>query len=339
LSSLGAVSGILFFRRHSRFFFALLIAALLGFPLFFPEDPYIMRIAINVILYSMLATSLNMINGYSGQFSIGHAAFYCIGAYTAAILSTRWGWGFWLCLPVSGLMAAFVSFFLSAPTAKLKGVFLALCTIGFSEIVRLVALNWVSLTRGPMGMPGIPSPSIFGHELLDNRELYYLVLFLCGFCMFVCSRVLKSRLGRAWMAIREDELAARAMGVPTRRYKMYNFAFATFWAGVAGCFYAFMANFVSSDSFSNEESFAIISIVLVGGQGFMAGGPVGALILTVLPELIRFLAEYRQIVFGLAILFTMHFAPRGLVGKFVEWTARLDREAKDIDMSIGGGDI
>jgi branched-chain amino acid transport system permease protein len=331
-----------FHRRHPRAALSLLLIALLLFPLFFRGEPYILRVAINVLLYSMLATSLNMINGYSGQFSIGHAAFYCIGAYTAAILSTRSGWNFWMCLPASGLMAAFVSLFLSVPTARLKGVFLALCTIGFSEIVRLTALNWRSLTRGPMGMPGIPSPSIFGHELVDNLELYYLILCLSALCVFVCVRVLNSRIGRAWTAIREDELAARAMGIPTRRYKIYNFAFATFWAGVAGCFYAFMANFVSSDSFSNEESFAIISMLLVGGQGFIAGGPVGALILTILPETIRFLVEYRQIVFGLAILLTMHFAPRGVVGKFREFiSARLEHDPEHDagSAAIGGGDI
>lgn len=293
---------------------ALLLAALLIFPLFVKGNNYILRVAINILLYTILGTSLNMINGYSGQFNIGQAGFYCIGAYAAAILSTRHGFGFWACLPISGLLAAAASLLLGIPTARLKGIFLAMTTLGFSEIVRLVVLNAGSFTRGPMGIPGIPVPTVMGYRLDTNFHLYYLALFLAAATIFVCRRVLDSRIGRAWIAIREDELAARAMGIPTTRYKVYNLAFGTFWAGIAGCFYAFLSSFISADSFVLDEGFAIMSMVLVGGMGAMLGPPVGAFILIIIPEVFRFLAEYRLIVYGLAILVTMHIRPQGIFG-------------------------
>ncbi len=305
---------IAFVRAHKTAFLIILALLLVAFPLAMRGNNYVLRIGINILLYTILGTSLNMINGYSGQFNIGQAGFYCIGAYTAAILSTRHGFGFWECLPISGLMASLASLLLGIPTARLKGIFLAMTTLGFSEIVRLVVLNAGEFTRGPMGIPGIPVPKVFGYELGTNFHLYFLVLFLVAVTIFVCIRVLDSRIGRAWIAIREDELAARAMGIPTTRYKVYNLAFATFWAGVAGCFYAFLSNFISADSFILDEGFAIMSMVLVGGMGSMVGPPAGALILIVIPEIFRFLAEYRLIVYGAAILVTMHLRPQGIFG-------------------------
>ncbi len=305
---------IRFIRSRKTLFLLALLAVLLVFPFIMKGNNYVLRIAINVLLYTILGTSLNMINGYSGQFNIGQAGFYCIGAYTAAILSTRHGFSFWACLPISGLMAAASSLLLGIPTARLKGIFLAMTTLGFSEIVRLIVLNAGSFTRGPMGIPGIPVPTVFGYKLSTNFHMYYLALFLVVVTLFVCIRVLDSRIGRAWIAIREDELAARAMGIPTIRYKIYNLAFATFWAGVAGCYYAFLSNFISADSFSLDEGFAIMSMVLVGGMGSMVGPPVGALILVIIPEIFRFLSEYRLIIYGAAILITMHLRPQGIFG-------------------------
>ncbi len=301
-------------HAHKYFYLGVLFVLLLLFPLPVRGNSYILRIAINILLYTILGTSLNMINGYSGQFNIGQAGFYCIGAYTAAILSTRHGFGFWACLPISGLMASAASLLLGIPTARLKGIFLAMTTLGFSEIVRLIVLNAGSFTRGPMGIPGIPVPTVFGYPLSNNFQMYYLILFLASITIFVCMRVLNSRIGRAWVAIREDELAARAMGIPTIRYKIYNLAFGTFWAGVAGCYYAFLSSFISADSFILDEGFAIMSMVLVGGMGSMVGPPVGAFILIIIPEVFRFLAQYRLIIYGAAILITMHLRPQGIFG-------------------------
>ncbi|MDR1534230.1 MAG: branched-chain amino acid ABC transporter permease [Planctomycetota bacterium] len=301
-------------REERAALLALLGAALLAFPLGFRENNYLLRIAINIFLYAILATSLNLINGYSGQFNIGQAGFYCVGAYTAAILATRHGVGIWLALPLCGLAASAASLLLGIPTARLKGIFLAMSTLGFSEIIRLIVLNGGEFTRGPMGIPGIPPASLWGWELRTNFHMYYLALALAALTVLVSANVLDSRIGRAWIAIREDELAARAMGIPTVRYKIYNLAFSTFWAGVAGCYYAFLSNFISADSFHLDEGFVILGMVLVGGLGSLAGPLIGAAILVVIPEIFRFLAEYRLILYGVAILITMHLRPQGICG-------------------------
>src|SRR5512134_1810511 len=174
------------------------------------SSEYVLNVAVLAGIYVILTSSLNITNGYTGLFSFGHAAFYGIGAYTAAILATRAGWGFWLTLPAAGVVAAAFGAALAVPTLRLSGIFLALVTIGFQEIAYLVTLNWMSLTRGPMGIPGIPPPSLVGFEFRGNTPFLYLVLALDILVIFVLSRIVTSRIGRAFVAIREDELAAEA---------------------------------------------------------------------------------------------------------------------------------
>lgn len=281
------------------------------------KDNYILRVAILVLLNVVLAGGLNLINGYSGMFDVGHAGFYCVGAYTAAILATRYHFSFWILLIISGLMASAFSLLLGFPTLRLKGIFLTICTLGFSEIIRLAALNWDSLTRGPMGIPGIPFPTLLGLSIKTNAQFYWIILALAMLQTFSFYRIINSRIGRAWIAIREDEAAARAMGIDAFRYKMLNFAIGTFWAGVAGCFYAFFASYVSTDSFKLDEGFAMLAMVLVGGQGTLIGPIVGAAFLTILPELFRSLVEYRLVIFGAAIVVTMLIRPKGIAGNWV----------------------
>jgi len=290
--------------------------ALLMFPWFIQND-YWLRVAIMIGLYIILASSLNLINGYTGQFNIGHAGFYCIGAYTAAILATRYHFSFWLLLPLSGIVAALFSILIGLATLRLKGIYFSMTTLGFSEIIRLTVLNWASLTRGPMGIPGIPLPELFGFHLASNRHFYYIVLALTGIMLFLSKRVISSRIGRAWIAIREDEDAARAMGVETFRYKLYNLIFGTFWAGVAGCFYAFFTSFISADSFTLDEGFSILAMVLVGGQGNLIGPVIGAASLTILPEIFRNMAQLRLVIFGAAILIMIYLRPQGLAGSSI----------------------
>ncbi|HPT86850.1 MAG TPA: branched-chain amino acid ABC transporter permease [Bacillota bacterium] len=286
------------------------------FPWFIQND-YWLRVAIMIGLYIILASSLNLINGYTGQFNIGHAGFYCIGAYTAAILATRYHFSFWLLLPLSGIVAALFSILIGLATLRLKGIYFSMTTLGFSEIIRLTVLNWASLTRGPMGIPGIPLPELFGFHLASNRHFYYIVLALTGIMLFLSKRVISSRIGRAWIAIREDEDAARAMGVETFRYKLYNLIFGTFWAGVAGCFYAFFTSFISADSFTLDEGFSILAMVLVGGQGNLIGPVIGAASLTILPEIFRNMAQLRLVIFGAAILIMIYLRPQGLAGSSI----------------------
>lgn len=300
-------------RRENVWLWLPVLAALLVFPLLVTSE-YLLRIAVLAGIYIILTSSLNVTNGYTGLFSFGHAAFYGIGAYTAAILATRFSLSFWLTLPLAGIVAGAFGAAIALPTLRLTGIFLALVTIGFQEITYLVTLNWISLTRGPMGIPGIPPPFIWGSPLTGNRGYYYLVLALDVLLLFLLSRIVTSRVGRAFVAIREDELAAQASGIATFRYKVLSFVIATFFAGVAGAFFAHHARFVSADSFRLDETFAILTMLIVGGMGSLLGPVIGAVFLVVLPEASRFLAEYRGVVYGLILIAVILFRPEGIAG-------------------------
>lgn len=305
-------------RKRKLLYLALLVAALVVAALFpkFAGSNYILRVGILAMINIALVGSLNLVNGYIGQFNLSHVGFYCVGAYTAAILSTRYHFSFWLLLPLSGLMAAAVSMLLGVPTLRLKGVFFTITTLGFSEIIRMTVLNWESLTRGTMGIPGIPYPVLFGMKLKSNAEFYWIILGIAVVAYISIYLLINSRIGRAWIAIREDEAAARSMGVETYKYKLMNLAISAFWAGVVGCFYAFFSAYVSADSFKLDESFSMVAMLLVGGQGTMLGPAVGAIVLTVLPEVFRSLVEYRLVIFGAAIVIMILLRPQGIVGGF-----------------------
>jgi len=291
-----------------------LLVTLLLFPIL-AKSQFAIRVVINILIYIVLASSMNIINGFGGMFSIGHAGCYCVGAYTAAILSTRFEWSFWILLPLSGAMAGIVSMLLLGfPALRLRGLYFAMVTLGFSEVIRLIVLNWITLTRGPMGIPGIPFPMFFGNSIMHNWQFYYIILGIAILMLFTTYRVLNSRIGRAWISIREDETAASAMGVDVFRYKLMNLFFATFWAGVAGCFYAFFARYISADSFTLDEGFSILAMVIVGGQGSFIGPILGPVLLLTLTEIFRGIAQYRLIIFGAAILVVMHLRPGGIAG-------------------------
>jgi len=289
------------------------LGGLLAFPLLVSNE-YVLRIAVLAGIYVILAASLNVTNGYTGLFSFGHAAFYGIGAYTAAILATRFGAPAWATLPLAGVVAGLFGAAIALPTLRLTGIFLALVTIGFQEIVYLVTLNWVGLTRGPMGIPRIPPPGFLGIELTDNRGYYYLILGLDVLVLFLIARIATSRLGRAFVAIREDELAAASIGLPIFRLKVLAFVIATCFAGLAGAFFAHHARFVSADSFRLDETFLILTMLIVGGMGSWIGPIIGAVFLVILPEVSRFLAEYRGVVYGLTLIAVILFRPEGIAG-------------------------
>ena len=289
------------------------LAAAAALPLVVRSE-YVLNVAVLCGIYVILASSLNVTNGYTGLFSFGHAAFYGIGAYTAAILATRYGWPFWLTFPAAGAVAAAVGAAIALPTLRLRGIFLALVTIGFQEIAFLVTMNWVSLTRGPMGIPRIPPPALPGLEFRSNTEFYYLILLLDVLVLFVLARLVRSRVGRTFVAIREDELAAQSCGIAVFPAKVLAFALATFFAGVAGAFFAHHARFVSADSFRLDETFLILTMLIVGGMGSLVGPVIGGVALVVLPEVSRFLAEYRGVVYGVILIGVILFRPEGVAG-------------------------
>jgi branched-chain amino acid transport system permease protein len=300
-------------RRENRLLWGGALAAALLVPAVLRSE-YVLNTAVLAGIYVILAASLNITNGYTGLFSFGHAAFYGIGAYTAAILATRLGWGFALTLPAAAVVAALFGAALALITLRLSGIFLALVTIGFQEITFLVTLNWIALTRGPMGIPGVPPPALGGYEFRGNTGYYYLILALDVLTLFVVARVVTSRVGRAFVAIREDELAAQASGLPTFRLKVLAFVIATFFAGLAGAFFAHHARFVSADSFRLDETFVILTMLIVGGLGSFLGPIVGAVTLVILPEASRVLAEYRGVVYGLVLIAVILFRPEGVAG-------------------------
>ncbi|WP_312334316.1 branched-chain amino acid ABC transporter permease [Anaerospora hongkongensis] len=299
-------------KPHSITAGILLVTVLL--PLVITDD-YVLRILIMSGIFVMLTLSLNLVTGFTGQFCLGWAAFYGIGAYTSALLTMKAGLSFWLAMPLGGFMAALFGLLLGLPTMRLKEIYLAITTLGFGEIIRLIMLNWTDLTRGSMGLPGIPAPSILSYEISSNQAYYYFILVLVLITVAAMRRLIDSRTGRALIAIREDELAAKSMGIDVTAYKMLAFAVGAFFAGLAGSFYAHYTSFIDPHTFSFTESIAILAMAVLGGLGSINGSILGAVILTVVPELLRGIAEYRLIVFGLIMMAVMLLRPQGIFGK------------------------
>ena len=265
-------------------------------------------------LYAVLALGLNISVGLAGLLDLGYIAFYAIGAYTYALLSTKLGISFWLALPIGGLIASGIGWTLGIITLRLRGDYLAIVTLGFIQIVHLILNNWDSLTGGPNGILGIARPSIASFKLNQPIHFYYLILCIAVLTAIVINRLNNSRLGRAWIAMREDEIAAEAMGIDTTRMKCLAFSMGAFWAGLAGVFFAGKFAFVSPESFTFFESVFVLAMVVLGGMGSIPGAIIGAVILIILPEVLRGFASYRMLIFGAALVAMMIFRPQGLIG-------------------------
>lgn len=291
----------------------LLVALLIAFPWVF-RSAYVLRIMTVCMMYVMIALSINLLTGFLGLMTLGQAAFWGIGAYTAAILSTRLGLGMGLCIVASAFMAGLLSLLVALPTMRLKGYFLTVVTLGFGEIVRLVEMNWMDLTRGPLGIAAIPSPNLFGIDLSSNRQIYYVMLVLVVLAALLVYSIVHSRVGLAIMAIRDDDLAAASMGVNVTKYKIMVFMISTMIVGVAGAFYAHYINFIDPSSFTSAASTDMLVMAIFGGLGSIPGTILGASILTILPETIRGLAQYRNLVYGLIIVILMMVKPDGILG-------------------------
>jgi branched-chain amino acid transport system permease protein len=279
---------------------------------FFLKNSYYIRILIFIGIYIILTLSLNLINGYAGLFSIGHAAFYGIGAYSSALLTLRLGVPFMIALPLSGIIAGIFGYLIGKPTLRLTGIFLTLATLGFNIIFVLLMINLESLTRGPLGIAGIPVPKIFSYGIQSQTGYYYLVFILVLFSLGSIYRIIHSRFGNALLAIRDEETAAEVIGVNTVHYKIAIFTISTFYAGIAGSFFAHYIRFIAPDSFTFWESFTLLAMLALGGQGNLAGPLVGAFLLIAIPEIFRFLTDYRMIFYGLVLIFMMLFRREGL---------------------------
>jgi branched-chain amino acid transport system permease protein len=289
---------------------------LLLLPLWLQQiNDYFVHIMITIGVYIILALSLNVIVGYAGQFALGHAAFYGIGAYVAALLMVNHGLSFWLVLPISAIVTGVFGLLLGSPVMRLKGDYLGIVTLGFGEIVRLIFVNWVEVTKGPMGIPGIPSPELFGYSFHQKLDYYYLIFVLVAITVFVIHRIVHSGIGLSLLVVREDEIAAESMGIRPFKLKLLAFTVGAFFAGVAGAFWASYISYISPDSFQYIDSVTILSMVILGGMGTVPGSILGAAILTVTPEVLRFVSDYRMMLLGIAIVLMMVFKPSGFWGE------------------------
>lgn len=326
-AALGKVAG-------KWFGWAMLAAAML-LPMSPVADQKTMDLGVLILTYIMLGWGLNIVVGLAGLLDLGYVAFYAVGAYSYALLSTEQGWGFWAVLPIAGMLAAAFGLLLGFPVLRLRGDYLAIVTLGFGEIIRLVILNWVDLTSGPAGIGGIPGPTLFGAvfaetappgkvtfaEMMgipfDGKQrliyLYYIILLLALVTNLFARRLRRLPVGRAWEALREDETACQALGINPTNTKLTAFAIGAMFAGFAGSFFAAKQRFISPESFVFIESAIILAIVVLGGMGSQVGVVLASILLIGLPEWFRDLGNYRMLAFGLAMVLIMVFRPRGLI--------------------------
>jgi len=284
---------------------------------------YILHILIMIGIYIILSSSLNLLVGYTGLLSLSHAAFYGIGAYITTLLMTKIGFNFFLALIFAILITMVMSLIVSIPSLRLKGDYFVLATIGFQIIIFSVLYNWVSLTRGPYGIPGIPKPTFFGFEF-GNLTLYFIFTSILVAIIFMVIYLLcKSPFGRALKAIREDEISAKALGKNTTNLKIWSFAFAAGIAAVAGSLYASYVTYIDPTSFAIDESIFILTIVLIGGSGNLKGPVIGAVFMVLLPEVLRFLnipdtvaPNVRQMIYGAVIVILMRYRTQGIAGEY-----------------------
>nr|WP_090443525.1 high-affinity branched-chain amino acid ABC transporter permease LivM [Pseudomonas benzenivorans] len=292
-------------------------------------------IATLILIYVMLGLGLNIVVGLAGLLDLGYVAFYAVGAYSYALLAHYFGWSFWICLPIAGLMSATFGFLLGFPVLRLRGDYLAIVTLGFGEIIRILLNNLTWLTGGPNGIGSIPKPSLFGlsfdrraeegmqtfHEYFGvayasiNKVifLYLIALVLVLLTLFVINRLLRMPLGRAWEALREDEIACRALGMNPTIIKLSAFTLGACFAGFAGSFFAARQGLVSPQSFTFIESAIILAIVVLGGMGSQLGIILAAIVMILLPELAREFNEYRMLMFGALMVLMMIWRPQGLL--------------------------
>ncbi len=319
----------------ARYVGPLLLAMAIIFPFLPVADRRLLDIAILVVTYIMLGWGLNIVVGLAGLLDLGYVAFYAVGAYSYALLAQYFDMGFWICLPFAGIMAAFAGILLGFPVLRLRGDYLAIVTLGFGEMIRVILLNWYEFTNGPDGISGIPRPTFFGLPFTRNPPegsesfhsffgleyapvdriifLYYLILALALITNLVTLRIRRLPVGRAWEALREDEIACRSLGINPRNTKLTAFAMGAMFGGFGGSFFATRQGFISPESFTFIESAIILAIVVLGGMGSQIGVVFAAVLLIGLPEFFRELQEYRMLAFGGAMVAIMVWRPQGLL--------------------------
>ncbi len=292
-------------------------------------DPYIIYLINISCIATIAALGLNILTGFTGQISLGHAAFFAIGAYCTAIISSRFQVPFWICLPASGVLAACAGLFVGIPCLRLKGLYLAMATMSFGVVVEYVVITWDSVTKGVRGI-SVPTLNLLGYPLDSNNKLYYFLIVLTALAIIAATNLMRTRVGRAFIAIRDRDIAAEVMGVSLTQYKVMAFAISSFYAGIAGGLYAYVMEYIHPEHFTFLLSVQYLAMIIVGGLGSILGSIFGAVFITIIPEFIKGLAQFLTLLFpaiedkyddgwniaafGLLIMLFLIFEPKGLSG-------------------------
>lgn len=301
--------------KSAKSFYIVSFAIILTFPLFLSS--YIIYILDIIGIYAILAIGLNLVMGYTGQISLGHAAFAAIGAYTTGLLKVKLGVPFLVAWPIGALFAGIIGFLLGLPALRLRGHYLALATIGFGISIQLVILRWDSLTYGPRGFD-MPPVSFFGFELNSDKEVFYLIMVAAFLMILLAKNIVSSRNGRAFLAIRDSEIASQSLGINLARYKTIAFALSAFYGGVAGGLYAALIRYVSADNFGLFDTITYLTMIVIGGLASIAGSVIGVALVMLVQEGLRGFQEYQGLIYGVAVVVFIIFMPDGVYGLFLK---------------------
>ena len=293
-----------------------IISLILMFLPWLLPNRYLLNVAMLVGVYSFITIGLNLLLGYAGQISLGHAAFYGMGAYTVAILTTRFNWPSFLALGAALILVGLIAWLIGKPTLKLKGHYLAMATLGFGLIIQILLEEMVDLTGGPQGIGGIPKLSLFGFCFQDDFRSFFLIWGLVMFVQLMVVHLVKGKMGRAFLAIHSNELAAATVGINTAALKQTAFVMSAVLAGLAGAFYAFSINYISPEPFGFNFSIMLVTMVVIGGMGDLWGPILGTALLGILPELLRGFKNFDIAVYGLLLILIMIFMPKGVISVF-----------------------
>ncbi|MFH1350765.1 MAG: branched-chain amino acid ABC transporter permease [Pseudomonadota bacterium] len=317
---------LLFKWKSTFYFYCLLFAFLLVLPLI--SSSYMLYMLNLILINVIVAVGLQILSGYTGLLSLGHAAFFAIGAYCSGYLTTNHGLSFWIAIVASGAVTGFMGVLVAIPALRMKGIYLAIATMAYAFIIEQVILQWESVTNGVRGM-FLSRPTLGPISFKSDQYYYYLVLAVAMLLIFLVRNLLSAPTGRALVAIRNSEIAAQSMGIPLARYKMVSFGLSAFYTGVAGCLFAHFMQFIGPENFTLMESIGFIVMILIGGLGTIQGAAVGAVSITLLPEVIRygkdlfpFIKEesgIQMIAYSLILILFVIYEPHGLYGRWLKW--------------------
>jgi len=303
-------------KKYNNLIYLLLIILLFTLPILFKSSQYFLLLACIIGIYIIVASGLDILVGYSGQVSLGHAAFYAIGAYASVILNMQLGINVWFSIILGAIIAAIMAVCIAIPSVKLVHHFLAMLTIAFGEVINAIIVNWRGVTGGHTGLMNIPAPKICSFIFDDNFSYFYLIYIFVLIFLISKQRIIHSRTGRALKAIRESEIAADGLGINIRRYKVLAFGISAFYAGFAGGLYAYLVNFISPQTFTLDQSIIFLTMVLFGGSGSFVGPIIGSIVLTLIIEYLQIISYYQTLIYGLFLLIIVMYFPSGIVSLF-----------------------